>query len=245
MFVEKDVSMEISMTTIDFIEKAKIVHGDIYDYSKFEYFNCYKRGIIICKKHGEFIQIPRSHLKGHGCAKCSYVNLSKKNTSTAEEFIEKAIKIHGDNYKYSNLTYVNYTTPVNILCKTHGIFKLRPYYHLNGNGCPNCKYVNKTEEFIEKATKKYGDTYEYTDVDYVNSKTHVNILCKIHGMFQQLPNGHLRGGCNKCSIVTKSKKLSFTKDEFIESAIKIHGNTFNYSKVEYINTNSKVTITCK
>lgn len=132
------------MTTIDFIEKAKIVHGDIYDYSKFEYFNCYKRGIIICKKHGEFIQIPRSHLKGDGCAKCSYVNLSKKNTSTAEEFIEKAIKIHGDNYKYSNLTYLNYTTPVNILCKTHGIFKLRPYYHLNGNGCPNCKYVNKT-----------------------------------------------------------------------------------------------------
>lgn len=64
-------------------------------------------------------------------------------------------------------------------------------------------------------------------------------------MFQQLPNGHLRGGCNKCSNVTKSKKLSFTKDEFIERAIKIHGNTFNYSKVEYINTNSKVTITCK
>ena len=61
-----------------FVEKALRIHGDKYDYSKTVYVNSDSKIIIICKKHGEFVQIPRSHLSGDGCAKCSYVNLSKK-----------------------------------------------------------------------------------------------------------------------------------------------------------------------
>ena len=56
--------------TDKFIEKAKHVHGDKYDYSKTVYEHNLKEVIIICKKCGEFEQVPKSHLKGMGCSRC-------------------------------------------------------------------------------------------------------------------------------------------------------------------------------
>ena len=47
-----------------FIEKAKQIHGDKYDYSKVEYVNNRTKVCIICPEHGEFWQTPDNHLKG-------------------------------------------------------------------------------------------------------------------------------------------------------------------------------------
>jgi hypothetical protein len=96
--------------------------------------------------------------------------------------------------------------------------------------------------FIEKAIKVHGDTYDYSLVEYKTMKIKVKILCKTHGVFEQTPNNHVhvKSGCPKCF---GNDKLTTTT--FIERAKLIHGDTYDYSLVDYININKKVTITCK
>lgn len=106
----------LSLNTTEFIEKARKVHGDKYDYSKVEYVNTHTPVIIICPEHGEFAQTPLKHLSGQGCAKCSKAFLS------TEDFIKKAKVIHGERYDYSKTKYIDSKTPVIIICPTHGEF---------------------------------------------------------------------------------------------------------------------------
>jgi intein-encoded DNA endonuclease-like protein len=63
------------------------------------------------------------------------------------------------------------------------------------------RYNQHTKEtFIDKSIKKHGEKYDYSLVDYINSNTKVRINCRIHGVFEQIPNSHLSGrGCEKCS----------------------------------------------
>ncbi len=225
------------LTTEEFLERAKKVHGDKYDYSKVMYINNSTKVTIDCPIHGEFEQTPTSHLSGTGCAKCS----RKKKIST-EEFIEKAKKIHRDKYDYSKAKYVNATTKVTIVCPIHGEFEQIPYSHLSGQGCPVCGGSKRlsTEEFIEKAKKVHGDKYDYSKVNYVNSSTKVTIICPVHGEFEQNPTSHLKGcGCAKCA-----EREKLTTEEFIERAKKVHGDKYDYSKVKYVNSYTKVTIGC-
>jgi hypothetical protein len=231
-------------TKEEFIAKAKLVHGDKYDYSKVEYVGALTKVCIICPKHGEFCQEANSHLRGQGCPKCKY----EKQTCTTDEFIAKAKKIHGDKYDYSKVEYVNDRTKVCIICPKHGEFWQTPNSHLNGYGCSKCAYEVKgkrrsfsKEEFIKKTRKVHGDKYDYSKVNYVNNYTKVCIICPEHGEFWQTPSAHLRGqGCPKC----KSKKQTCTTDEFIAKAKKIHGDKYDYSKVEYVNRKTKVCIIC-
>lgn len=103
-----------------------------------------------------------------------------------------------------------------------------------------------TEEFIEKAREKHGDTYNYSLVEYVNSSTKIKIICKEHGEFKQAPNKHLfENGCNKCAIKNQGDKKRKTQEQFIIEAQTIHNNKYDYSKVVYVNTNTKIKIICK
>ena len=63
--------MSKKKTTEQFIEEARLTHGDKYDYSKVEYENNKKPVCIICPEHGEFWQQPSNHLHGAGCPKCA------------------------------------------------------------------------------------------------------------------------------------------------------------------------------
>ena len=111
------------MNTKEFIEKAKRIHGDKYDYSKVKYVNNRTKVCIICPEHGEFWQRPTSHLKGCICYRCSQKAKAKKQKkSSTNEFIEKAKKIHGDKYDYSKVEYINAKTKVCIICPEHGEF---------------------------------------------------------------------------------------------------------------------------
>ena len=227
------------LNTEDFIEQAKNTHGDKYDYSKVTYINTCTKICIICPEHGEFWQTPSNHInQKQGCPKCSH----RSYKYTLEEFIEKARKIHGNKYDYSKVNYINNRTKVCIICPEHGEFCQSPSKHLYGKGCPKCVGKNKTtEDFIKKAIEIHGDKYDYSKVTYKNTDTKVCIICPKHGEFWQTPHVHLRGGsCSKC--INKGVR-SNTKD-FIEKARKIHGNKYDYSKVEYVNNKTKVCIIC-
>lgn len=135
----------------EFILRAKEIHGDFYDYSKFEYKGHDINSTIICPKHGEFKQSPKTHIvnKG-GCSKCGYESSSKKRTSKIEDFIIRANKIHNSYYIYDNTIFKNYTTPIIISCPKHGEFTIMPKDHIHGKqGCKYCN-VSKGENQIRR-----------------------------------------------------------------------------------------------
>jgi len=231
----------------NFIEKAKKIHGDKYDYSKVEYINNHTKVCIICPEHGEFWQTPNNHLHDYGCPKCKSDKIGLLKRKDIVNFIKEAKKVHGDKYDYSKVEYKNNSTKVCIICPEHGEFWQTPNHHLQGHGCPICKNVKKsnTDEFIEKAKKIHGDKYDYSKVEYINNHTKVCIICPVHGEFWQTPKNHLKGqGCNKCAIHYRNQKNALTTEQFIEKARKIHGEKYDYSKVEYINSHTKVCIIC-
>lgn len=225
-------------TTIDFFERAKQIHGDKYNYEKVKYVNNRTKVLITCPIHGDFEQAPDGHLnQEQGCPSCS--GKKKKHT---EDFIQDAITVHGDNYSYENVKYINNKTKVIITCKKHGDFEQSPKNHLNGKGCDICGGTHKTtkEEFIEQAKNIHPSKYNYSKVKYINSKVKVVIVCPIHGDFEQTPNNHLQGqGCSSCSGQKKK-----TTNEFIKEAKQFHGEKFQYDKVDYTDRKTKVVITC-
>ena len=121
-----------------FINKAKKIHGDKYDYSKIEYVNAKHKIKIVCPIHGEFEQIPNTHLKGSGCKKCYFEKQSKAQRLTTDEFIEKANMVHKNKYNYDNVFYSKNNVKVKIVCPIHGEFEQTPQHHLKGSGCKKC-----------------------------------------------------------------------------------------------------------
>lgn len=238
------------LTTEEFILKAREVHGWKYDYSKVEYINGRTKVCIICNKHGEFWQTPNDHLSGCGCPECFDKEIRGKSKKLSqEEFIEKAKKVHRDKYDYSKVEYINILTKVCIICPEHGEFWQTPNDHLSGRGCPECShrsYKYTTEEFIIKAREVHGWKYDYSKVEYKSKNEPICIICPEHGEFWQMPSTHLKSkhGCPKCFSKSNGYKKRLTLESFIKSAEKIHNDKYDYSKVDYKNTETKVCIIC-
>ena len=240
-------------TTEKIIEKFKSIHGDKYDYSKVDFVKTTTKVCIICPEHGEFWQEPHAHLKGQGCPKCGVNKRSKSKTTTNENFIKKAKEIHGDKYDYSKTNYINNKTKIVIICPIHGEIEITPNAHISEKrGCPKCgntlkgtNFKMSVERFIEKAQKIHGNSYSYEEVSYINNRTPVNIMCPTHGIFRQTPEVHLSGhGCPECANIKRAEKNIMTTSEFIAKAKNIHGDKYDYSKVEYVKYDTPVTIIC-
>jgi len=159
-------------------------------------------------------------------------------------FISKAKKIHGDRYDYSNVVYINAKTYINIICKEHGVFQQTPSNHLSNFNCQKCakNFKLNTLSFISRAKCIHKDKYDYSKVLYINSNTPIILICKEHGEFYQIPDFHInrKTGCPKCCLNRKS-----TTAEFIEKAVKIHEDNYDYSKINYIDSVTPIIIICK
>ena len=199
-------------TKEEFVNNARSIHGNKYSYDNFVYINNKTKGMITCPIHGDFPMRPDKHLwQKRGCPKCN-----GGVVLTTEEFIERAIKVHGDKYDYSNVEYKNAFTPVEIICKVHGVFKQKPNVHLNGHGCQLCggSLPLNTEEFIKRSAEIHGNKYDYSKSEYVNNHTKVCIICPEHGEFMQTAGHHLNGiGCPSCneSHLERDTHLLFEK----------------------------------
>lgn len=200
--------MSKSLTTNEFINKANIIHNNKYCYDKVNYISSHTKVIIVCLIHGEFEQKPNTHLNGHGCSKCSSELSAKKRTSTTSAFIEKAIKIHGNKYKYNKVKYISAKSKVKIFCNLCNIYFMQePANHLNGVGCPECskklhiRLNTKTiEHFIQKAKTIHENKYDYSLSVYTKSNNKVKIICnQCKNIFSQIASNHLNGqGCPIC-----------------------------------------------
>ena len=192
-------------------------------------------------------------MKGQGCPKCGVDKRSKSKTTTNENFIKKAKEIHGDKYDYSKTNYINNKTKIIIICPIHGEIEITPNAHISEKrGCPKCgntlkgaNFKMSVERFIEKAQKIHGNSYSYEEVSYINNRTPVSIMCPTHGIFKQTPEVHLSGhGCPECANIKRAEKNIMTTSEFIAKAKNIHGDKYDYSKVEYVKYDTPVTIIC-
>ena len=183
-----------------FLERAHEKHKDKFIYDEDTFSTTKKKMRIICPTHGEFWQSPKQHLVTEGCSKCG-VELNAKNRTMPFEEVEKRFKEADIKWDYDKDSYVTFTKPMKFFCKEHGEFSKSPLSILDGGTCPLC---NKTrpltnEEFAEKANKIHNFKYIYKNVNYVNNRTDVEIICSKHGSFWQTPNDHLDGcGCPKC-----------------------------------------------
>jgi hypothetical protein len=188
----------------------------------------------------------------------SVVDMYEFENQSQDNFIKRAKEIHKDEfgnpkYGYDHVNYVNNYTNVIVTCPKHGDFPQNPSNHIkkiNATGCKNCAFEKRKdskEDFIKKSQKIHQDEkgnplYTYNHVNYVNSRTLVNITCPIHGDFPQTPSDHKGGhGCRKC----KSDKRRLSKDEFIKRSQEEHNGFYTYDNVVMGKTGEdKVMVTC-
>jgi len=212
----------------DFIKKCNLNHNNkyIYDFSDFNGLEC--EFTFKCPKHGDLKMIAKKHYR-NGCRYCI----------REKRFIENSSKIHNRKYNYSKVDYTNNKTKVSIICPKHGIFKQTPEAHLYGQGCPNCKVLDK-DQLLNKINIKHGNKYGGLDkIIYKNASTKFKLLCPKHGEFDVCPKN--LNGCKKCA----NEKLSLDTESFIEKSSIIHNNKYDYSLVDYINNKTPVKIICK
>ena len=207
------------LTTEEFKNSASEIHNNKYDYSKSIYINAHEYITIICPKHGEFKQKAYSHLAGHGCPKCCTNNVFKG----LKTFIKQAKEIHGDKYDYSKYEYVNAQTKSTIICPEHGEFYQASKEHINRKqGCPKCGRIKANnserdtlEDFINKADSVHFYKYDYSKVNYINNNTKVEIICPEHGSFWQTPGSHKSGrGCPMCKKSSGEQIISTLLDKY-------------------------------
>ena len=219
-------------TTEEWIKKVISIHGDRYNYSKANYVNRKTKVCIICPEHGEFWQRAGDHMDGQGCPGCTGKNISLKKRANKEDIIRRFKEVHGDKYDYSKVEYVNMYKKVCIICPEHGEFWQTPINHIKERGCYKCHHWGlNTEEWIKIFKTTHGDKYDYSKVEYKNSKTPICIICPKHGEFWQTPVNHTSGkGCPICN----ASKLELAIKSFLEdNNIKyIPQHSFDWLKYE-------------
>ena len=233
--------------TIEFVQQAKLIHGNKYDYSLVDYKNNRTKVKIICNKCGnQFEQTPSSHLKYKEACKCS-INHGKK---TLEDFIKKSKSIWGNKYDYSLSEYKDCNTKVKLICKECGnIIEQLPNNHYNFD-CYYCSYEKRglkqqltREQFIEEAKLVHNDKYDYSLVDYNGLSKNIKIICPIHGIFEQKALNHINNhGCPICNnskgeekinVFVKNKKIVFEKTKKYDDLIDISQLSYDFYLPEY------------
>lgn len=233
-----------------YVEKFKVIHSTLYDYSLVEYLTAKSEVNIICAKHGIFKQTPTHHLQGTGCPSC----YSDRKVSNTEDFIIKQTQVYGTLYDYSKVFYVLAKEKVEIICKEHGSFLQAPNSHLKGSGCPLCikhsipnrLYVLKCRETnlikigitsdinrrLREIGLEYCSTLFYSDID---STTSIRELEKfLHQKLQhnRVTNLQAKSGCTEffqISSIQEEKLLAFLflRETLSSSERGLYQNTFD------------------
>lgn len=169
-------------------------------------------------------------------------------------FLGKAMKVHGNKYKYEIERFEGTKKKVKIFCQKHGWFLQEAGAHLSGKGCIKCAREKNDsdkrftqEQIIERFRESKGDDFNYSRVNYVNFNTKVTIGCMKHGWFEVTPNQFLTSkyGCHACWMenIGKSNRR-IQEDDFKKKASALHNNKYIYDKVHFNSVKDKVLITC-
>jgi very-short-patch-repair endonuclease len=178
---------------------------------------------------------------------------------TLESFIIDCNIIHHNKYDYSLSEYINNKTNIKIICPIHGIFEQRGDHHKSGRGCKKCaidsnNFYDKNriysykrmsiEEFIRLSNIAHNNKYDYSLSVYKNAKTKIEIICPIHGSFNQLPNNHKdkKVGCPKCA------NDEFSNNRKLDSGVilsRLDTTNYVFDIDDYKNVSTKIKVFCK
>ena len=261
----KNKRAQFERTKIEF----KLIHNNLYDYSKSFYVNYKTKIVIICLTcDNEFMQDILKHKSGSGCPKCAITKRSKLRRYTQEQFLAKAKIEHGDKYNYDEVIYIHSQKKIIITCNNcNTTFKQLPHSHLQGTGCMQCatKKANMTRlirlqpqwNIDMQITHLFDDNtpkYDYSEFVYVNRSTSGIIICltckKENRLFRfmQSPTLHInyKHQCHVCFFIKNAKHQSKPLCEFISKSSIMHKEKYRYDKVHetYISGKSIIMIFC-
>ncbi|MEE1860208.1 hypothetical protein GE183_18045 [Acinetobacter baumannii] len=235
-------------TKEDFLKSASSIHNNYYNYDLVEYVNKLTKVKIICPRHGEFEQLPKTHLKGQGCIKCGYEKAKLLNRTPIKDLLIEFNKVHNGKYQYDFKNYKSNKSKINIVCPEHGIFEQAVASHLKGHGCARCsgRALPSKDEIIQELYKTHHRKYSYEDLEVKGAKGKISINCPTHGPFKQSLYDHRTGhGCPKCKIENLKGVNALSLTQAIEAFKSKHGDTYCYDRVVYINNRTKIIIVCK
>lgn len=203
----------MTQKTIDFINKAVIIHGKRYEYSKSEYYNAHTKLTITCPIHGDFLIRPSNHIGGHqGCKKCGIERRPQNKTKSIENFILNANIIHKNKYDYSKAIYTDSYTKLIITCPVHGDFLMRPNAHIGGH--QGCKLCNKNR---------------YKSVNDYQGTTKICKSCNKEKLISEyyIDNGYYRGNCKDCE---KAIKVEYRKDPINKKQLRLYHRKYKNNR---------------
>jgi very-short-patch-repair endonuclease len=207
-------------TTDWFIERAREIHGDRYDYSLVNYRGCSSRVTIICPTHGPFRMTPTKHLAGRGCRTCAFERIGRERRMTFWEFVDRVAQVHGRRrYEYELQDFVNAHSKIPIRCPEHGVFRQSVAAHLKGHGCPSCAQSGG-EQRVREALHALGVEFD-EQVRFAECRDRRGLpfdffvpshrlLIEFDGR-QHYDNSELWGGAEK---LTETQRHDRIKDQF-------------------------------
>lgn len=247
----------------NFIKSAEKLYGKWYNFLKTDYVNNKTPVTITCPEHGDFKRIPYYFLKGRGCPYCERKIVSKikkplksNNKLMTEDFVSRAKEIFGGKYDYSDTKYIDSKHSVSIICKKHGKFDIMPYAHINlKEGCPECGKIQrsksnlkKNDKFIEELKDKYGNDFDFSNVDYKGRESKVNVTCRKCGnSFSVQASSLLRNcSCPSCSESSLEKEVEkLLKDNGIQYKWQYKTNWLGLQSLDFYLPYYKTAIECQ
>ena len=200
-----------------FFNRMTEMYGADLDLSMAEYVNAQEKIKVRCAVHDIVFEGKPNNLS-MGKTGCPICKTAKKkaanpNTLSQEEFVARCREVHGGKYDYSKAVYESAHKEVTIICPEHGEFRQVARSHHKGMGCKKCgtirnkeKQLRSKDEFIAGVNEVHGYKYDYSLVEYAGNQIKVKIVCKAHGVFEQIPKDHRQGnGCPKCGFTGPSK----------------------------------------
>ncbi len=146
-----------------------------------------------------------------------------KPTKTVAQLTKEIRQIFGDLYDCSQIVYKNNSTPITLICPTHGPFNKRPAdITTKKQGCQQCgrlglgAYHKKdTAWFAQEGSRVHNNKYDYSQVQYTRYHEKVDIICPEHGVFRQTAGSHISNGsgCPTCSV--KDYEGGYSRARFI------------------------------
>jgi len=210
-----------------FLSRARAVHGEKYSYSCDNFHDQYTVVTVTCKRHGEFEQVAKNHIRGSGCKKCGVDRVAGSRAIPYREFVRRSLEKHSLPHIYDQESYRTTSEPTKIVCTKHSCeFWQLPERHMKGQtGCAECsrekrvrKRTKTTAEFVRDAMSVHGDRYDYSKAEYTGAQRKLTIICSKHGEFTQLATNHLAGyGCAECATRKMFHELHFNGDECLQT----------------------------
>lgn len=175
-----------------------------------------RKPILVKDEYGITKQLPTNLLKGRMPTIKSAVN--------KHEYFLGRLKVENPR-AFKELKFISTYREVfkKILVENqYGLCEITPSVLLRGASPDITSAINKTKYFINQSLEIYGEFYDYSKVNYINSRSHISVVCPVHGRFSVLPSNFLRGhGCALCGGASYYSGMH--EDDFKEELEKVYG----------------------